>query len=129
MFKLSIFAAAFAAAIAGTAKADTCDVVSGGLIRSYDGITLGADQLGAAGTLQFYGDVLTMYPARFALSSARTQPAGDWDVVVSFGGNLLVAEHCKIAYLTMLGGATHWRFVCPEVQRVPAFFWIGGAQS
>lgn len=109
------------------AKADTCDIVAGGLIRSYEGVTLGADQLGAVGTLQFSGDVLTIYPSPRTFSSARTQPAGDWDVAVSFGGDLIVAEHCKVAYLTMLAGQTHWRLTCPAVARVSATH-IGGAK-
>lgn len=112
---------------APAAKADTCDIVAGGLIRSYEGVTLGADQLGAVGTLQFSGDVLTIYPSPRTFSSARTQPAGDWDVAVSFGGDLIVGEHCKVAYLTMLAGQTHWRLTCPAVARVSATH-IGGAK-
>lgn len=110
--------AALAAAFAAPAQADTIDVVAGGTIRSYEGTTLGVDQIGAIGTIQFAGESFRTAPAPRAFSSARTAPVGTWDIAISYAGDLLIAEDCRIAYLSMLGGNAHWRFACAHIAQL-----------
>lgn len=99
-------------ALSSAANAETFDIVSNGTIYSYSGEWLASDTVGATGWYLFRADDLIAYPAQRSFSSARTQPFGDYELIVSYAGKIFRVQHCREVASTHLGNDTHTRFAC-----------------
>ncbi len=105
-----------AMALAGTcalAHADTLVIDQAGTRTTYEGEMTGAELLGSIGYGQFLADSTSTAPGPGSgLGSQRTAPTGAWSLQVQTDAGTEVYPTCALASLALMGGTTHWRFVC-----------------